>query len=178
MKPIAALSVLAALLAGCAAPATAPAQAPMRTLSLTGDLEEADRGCGTVNGTGDSHPGDGRFYELTVSAERLTAASKGTVVLYTMPDVLAGADATVGPSTYQGAVTSLSIKNGRAHMKGTLTTGKAFTLRIDDNVTDAITSEGPYDYFWFETEGLKVEKAFIHEGDYVVTTVACPATGL
>lgn len=166
----------ALLLAGCGGMSPAvhggdplPAQ-PERQLMST---LVSELGCGTLYGTGDSHPNDGKFYELTVKAERDGALSKGTVVLYVMNDVLFGTNPVPDPVVYQGTVTSLSVSHHRALAKGVLSTGKPFTLRVEDNLTDAISDGPEYDYFWFSTEGLEVKKAYIHEGDLVVTPKNC-----
>lgn len=146
-----------------------PAQPDRRLLSaLVPEL-----GCGTVSGSGDSHPNDGKFYELTVKAEKAGTLSKGTVVLYVMNDVLFGTNPVPDPVVYQGTVTSLSVSRRRALAKGILSTGEPFTLRVEDNLTDAVSDGPTYDYFWFSTEGLEVDEAYIHEGDLVVRPQNC-----
>lgn len=162
---------VALVLAGCSGPgptAVGENASDRRVMTLLPEL-----GCGTVSGTGDSHPNDGKFYELTVKAEKAGTLSKGTVVLYVMNDVLFGTNPLPEPVIYEGTVTHLSVSDHRAQAKGILSNGKPFTLRIEDNITGAI-SEGPtYDYFWFSTEGLDVDNAYIHEGDLIVRPKNC-----
>lgn len=133
----------------------------------------ADPTCGTVTGTGDAHPGDGKFYELTVQAEKDGALSKGSIVLYVMNDVLFGPNPVPEPVVYRGTVQSLALQEGRVLLKGVLSNQEAFTLRVEDNVTDAISDGPAYDYFSFKTEGLEVRQAPIHEGDLVVRPRRC-----
>lgn len=137
-----------------------------------------DKSCGEVMGTGDSHPGDGRFYELTVDGRRSGNVASGTVVLYTMKDVLGAPTIAIDPRVYHGTITKLALAGDRAWARGVLDTGASFSLEVLDQITNAITEDPPYDYFWFDTAGLHADRAFIHEGDLEVAPKSCLPLGL
>ncbi len=183
-------------LVGCAAPAQPPVteplapQAPARYAlqelgaSLTASVEvdptlfSDAKHCGEVRGTGDSHPGDGRFYELTVNGRRSGNVATGTVLLYTMKDVLGAPTIAIDPRVYRGTITKLALKGDRAWARGVLDTGAAFSLEVLDQGDNLITEAPPYDWFWFDTAGLHVESAYIHEGNFEVEPKSCEPIGL
>lgn len=172
MKTSIFLTIGALLLAGCGSPGpVATGAEPDRW--VLGSLESHVLGCGTVTGTGDSHPGDGKFYELTVRAEREPGRDSGTIVLYVMNDVLFGTNPVPEPEVHRGTVERVSIGKDQARLKGHLADGRPFTLEVEDRVTDAISDGPQYDYFSFSAPGLEVQRAFIHEGDLVVTEKRC-----
>lgn len=186
-------AALALVLAGCAAGAPAPSavEAPrpaaryaLQDLGAAASVEieasifDDGRSCGQVVGFGDSHPGDGRFYELVVDARRAGNAVSGTVTLYTMADVLGAPTVQVDPRVYRGTVTKLAVKGERAWARGVLDNGESFALEVLDQATGPIREETPFDWFWFDTEGLHAEAAHIHEGDLEVTPKSCLPLGL